>query len=75
MAQYHTLNVKLSNWQLNKLKSEIKNGTKVNSNLSSNLIENSNDETNFSHKVLLADTQVLKICKAFANGSWTNIKF
>ena len=75
MAQYNTLNVKLSNWQLNKLKSEIKNGTKVNSNLSSNLTENSNDETNFCHKVLLADMQVLKICKAFANGSWTNIKF
>ena len=26
MTQYNTLNVKLSNWQLNKLKSGIKNG-------------------------------------------------
>ena len=29
MAQYNTLNVKLSNSQLNKLKSEIKNVAKV----------------------------------------------
>ena len=29
MTQYNALNVKLFNSQLNKLKSEIKNGTKV----------------------------------------------
>ena len=29
MTQYNTLRVKLSNLQLNKLKSEIKNGTEV----------------------------------------------
>ena len=29
MTQYNTLNVKLSNSQLNKLKSAIKNGTRV----------------------------------------------
>ena len=29
MTQYNTLNVKLSSWQLNKLKSRIKNGTEV----------------------------------------------
>ena len=51
--------VKLSNLQLNQLNSGIKNGTKVTLNLSSNLIENSNDETNFPHKLLLTDTQVL----------------
>ena len=65
----------MSNSQLNKLKSGIKNGTEVTLNLSSNLIENSNDETNFSHKLLLTDTQVSKIRKAFANGSSANIKF
>ena len=43
--------------------------------LSSNLIGNSNDETNFIHKLLLNDTQVSKICKAFANGSSANIKY
>ena len=47
------LNVKLSNSQLNKLKSPIENGTEVTLNLSSNLIHNSNDETNFSTKSLL----------------------
>ena len=39
MTQYNTLNVKLSNSQLNKLKSAIKNETEITLNLSSNLIE------------------------------------
>ena len=38
MTKYNTLNVKLSNSQLHKLKPEIKNGTEVTLNLSSNLI-------------------------------------
>ena len=38
MTQYDTLNPKLPNFQLNKLKSETKNGTKVNLNLSSNVV-------------------------------------
>ena len=45
------LNVKLSNSQLNKLKSAIKTGTEVTLNLSSNFIRNSNDETNFPSKL------------------------
>ena len=44
-------------------------------NLSSNLNGNSEDETNFPHKLLLTDTQVSKIRKAFVNGSSANIKF
>ena len=56
MTQYNTLNVKLSISQLNKLKSATKNGAEVTLNLSSNLIGNSNDETNFAHKLLLTDT-------------------
>ena len=75
MTQYNTLYLKLSNSQLNKLKPGIKNGTEVTLNLSSNLIRNSNDETNFQHKTLLTDTQVSKTCKVFANGSLVNIKF
>ena len=39
------------------------------------MIGNSNDETNLPHKLLLTDTQVLKIGKAFANGLSANIKF
>ena len=45
MTQYNTLNVKLSNSQLNKLKSGIKNGVEVTLNLWSNVLGNSNDET------------------------------
>ena len=68
MTQYNTFNVKLLNSQLNKVKSGIKKGTEVTLNLSSNLIWNSNDETNFPHELLLTDTQVSKIRKPFANG-------
>ena len=42
-------------------------------NLSSNLIRNFNDKTNFPHKLLSTDTQVSKIYLAFANGSSANI--
>ena len=48
MTKYNSLNVKLSNFQLNKLKSAIKNETDVVLILSSNMIVNSDDETNFS---------------------------
>ena len=69
MTQYNTLNVKLSNSQLNKLKTTTKNGTKVTLNLPSNIVRDSNDENNFPHKLLLTNTQVPKLHKAFANGS------
>ena len=75
MTQYNTLNVKLSNSQLNKLKSIIKNGTELTLNLSSNLIGSFNDETNFPHKLLLTDTQVSKIRNAFGKSSSADIKF
>ena len=65
----------MSNSQPNELKSGVKNGTEITLNFSSNLKGNSNDETNFPYKLLLTDSQVSKICKAFANGSSANIKF
>ena len=71
-TRYNTLTVKLSNSQLNKLKSGIKNGTEVTLKLLSNIAGDSNDENNFPHKLLL--TQVSKLCKAFANGSSANMK-
>ena len=49
--------MKLSNLQLNKLKSGVKNDTEVTLNISSNMIRNSNDEYNFPHKLLLIYTQ------------------
>ena len=64
----------MSNSQLNKLKSGIKNGTEVTLNRPSNAIDNSNYETNFLHKLLLTNTQFLRLCKAFVNGSSANIK-
>ena len=39
------------------------------------MIGDSTDETNFPYKLLLTKNQVLKILKAFSNGSSTNIKF
>ena len=67
MTQYNILNVKSSIWQLNKLKSAIKNGTDVVLRLSSNMIGNSDDETNFPHKLLLTKRQVANIRKVFSN--------
>ena len=64
----------MSNSQLSKLKSGIKSGTEEALNLSSNLIINSSYETNFRHKLLLTNTQVLRGCKAFANSSLANIE-
>ena len=74
MNQYNTLNVKLCNSQLNKLKSGIKNDTEITLKISSNVVGNSNDENNFLHKLLLTNTQVSRLCKAFANNSSANIK-
>ena len=74
MTQYNSLNVKLSNLQLNKIKPAIKNKTDVVLRLSSNMIGNSDDETNFSHKLLLTNRQVANLCKVFANYLSTDIK-
>ena len=59
--QYNSLNVKLSNSQLNKLK----NKTEVVLILSSNMV--GDDETNFPHKLLLTNRQVANMREAFAN--------
>ena len=74
MTEYNTLNVSLSNSQLNELKSGIKNGTEVTLNLSSIVIGNSNDDTNFWHRLLLTNTEVSRLCEVFANNSSANIK-
>ena len=74
MTQYNSLNVKLSNSQFNKLKSAIKNKTEVVLRLSSNIIGNSDDETNFLHKLLLTNRQVANLRKAFANYVSTDTK-
>ena len=47
VTQYNSLNVQLSNSQLNKLKPAIKNETEIVLRLPSNMIGNSGEETNF----------------------------
>ena len=61
MTQYNSLNVKLSNSELNKLKSTIV------LRLSSTMVGNSDDEINFPHKILLTNREVRNLRKAFAN--------
>ena len=75
MTQYNRVNVKLSNSQLHKLNSAIKNENDVVIRLSPSIIGDSNDETNFPHELLLTDRQVSSIRKAFANNSSIDIKF
>ena len=72
MTLYNSLNVKLSNSELNKLKSAIKSESEVVLRLSPNMI--SNNETNFRHQLLLTNKRVANICKAFTNHSSTEIK-
>ena len=71
MTQYNTLNVKLSNLQLNKQKFGIKKWQVV---TSSHFVDDSNNKNNFLHKFLLTNTQVSKLRKAFRNGSSGNLK-
>ena len=75
MTQYNSLNVKLSVSQLNKLKSAIKNESDVVLRISSSMLGNSNDNTNFPHKLLLTDRQVANIRKAFSNNLSRDVKF
>ena len=74
MTQYNSLNVKLSNSQLNKLKSAIKNENDVVLRISSNMVGNSNDYTNFPHELLLTNRQVENIRKAFTKNTSADIK-
>ena len=66
MIQYNTLILKLSNSQVSKLKSEIKNKIGLTLNLSSNLMGNS--KVNFPRKTLLTDTQFSKCLKLLEMG-------
>ena len=75
MVQYNSLDVKLSNSQLTKLKFTLKDKTEVVLRYSSNMIGNSDDDSNFPHKSLLTNRQVANCFKViFANISSTDIK-
>ena len=64
MTQYNSLNVKLSNSQF----------TDVVLRLSLNMIDNSDNKTNFPHEVLLTNRQVANLREAFASRISTDIK-
>ena len=70
MTKYNTLNVTLTNLQLSQLKSGMKNGTQV----TSNVVGDFNDATNFSYKSLLINSLVSRLWKAITNGSSSDIK-
>ena len=72
MAQYTSLNVKLSNSLFNKFISVIKNEKIVVLRLSSNMI--GDNETNFPHNLLLTNRQASNLRKAFPNHSSRYIK-
>ena len=72
MTQYNSLNVKLSNSLLDKLKSAIENEAEEVLRLSSNMV--GDDETNLPHELLLTNKQVANLLQAFANYSSTDIK-
>ena len=71
-TQYNSLNVKLTNSQLNKFKSAIKNENEVILRLSSNMV--GDNETNFPQKLLLTNRQVSNLRKVFPNHLSDDIK-
>ena len=52
----------------------VNTGTKVTLNLSSNVVGDSNGETNFPHRLLLTNARVSRLRKTFANNSSANVK-
>ena len=73
MTQCNSLNVKLSNSQLIKLKSAIKNESKLVLRLSSNMIGDSNEKINFPPELLLTNRQVANLREVFASNSTTKL--
>ena len=61
MVEYNKLNVKLSDLQLNKLKSAVKNQTGVTLRISRKAFEGNN----LPHELLLATSQKTKLRNAF----------
>ena len=52
----------------------MRNNTEVTLKMLSNVVDDFNNENNFLHKLLVANTQVAKISKSFANNSPGNLK-
>ena len=69
-TQYSTLNVTLSNWQIDKLEPGIKNGTEVTWKSFPNVVDDSDDENG----LLITKAQFSKLRKPFANNCPANKK-
>ena len=74
MTQYNKVNVNGSNSELLKLKLRINDGTQVTFSLSSDVIDDSNEEIEFSPKFLLTDRQVSRLPEYYANKSSVSMK-
>ena len=61
--------------KINKSKSGIKISTEVDLNLLSNVVGDSNDETNFPHKILLTNIQISRTSTTYANCSSAYLTF
>ena len=70
MVEYNTVNVKLSNLQLNKLKSAVKNKLRTTLRMNARMF-NRND---LPHELLLTTTQTTKVRNAIENNMPTDIK-
>ena len=56
------------------MKSGIKNDTEITLKLPSNVVNDSDDDTYFPHKLILSNTQVSNLLEALANILSTNIE-
>ena len=70
MVQYKKVNVKLSDSQLNKLKSAAKNQTRVTLRMNIKMFS----ENNLPHEFLLTKRRKTKLRNAFENNMSTNVK-
>ena len=70
MVEYNTVNVKLSNLQLNKLKSAVKNKQGTTLRMNARMF----DGNNLPHELLLTTRQTTKLRNAIENNLQTDIK-
>ena len=71
MVEYNTVNVKLSNLQLNKLKSDVKNKQGTTLRINAKMFNGNN----LPHELLLTTRQTTKLRNAIENNLKTDIKF
>ena len=70
MVEYNTVNVKLSNSQLNKLKSAVKNNQGTTLRMNARIF----DENNLPHELFLTQRQISKLINSVENNLQTDIK-